>query len=132
MKYDNQKVPMHKIKIGFVPFKDMFETEQDWQLYREIFAIQHGLPYTPPPPSPTPDPPAHKSKAGILWLPEAIAYLGLDRIGLKRPDKAIHRLINKGALHPKKISGRLCFDRSELDTIITNGDQKRGRGRPRK
>ena len=58
--------------------------------------------------------------------------MGLDRVGLIRPDKAIHRLINKGALHPKKISGRLCFDRAELDRVIANGDHKRGRGRPRK
>jgi len=47
-------------------------------------------------------------------------------------DKAIHRLVNKGALHPKKISGRLCFDRVELDRVLANGDHKRGRGRPRK
>jgi len=132
MKYDNQKVPMHKIKIGFVPFKDMFETEQDWQLYREIFAIQHGLPYIPPQPTPTPDPPVQKPKAGNLWIDEAVEYLGLNRIGLKAPKRAIHRLINKGALHPKKISGRLCFDREELDRVLVEGDHKKGRGRPRK
>ena len=72
------------------------------------------------------EPPSH------LWINEAIVYLGLDRIGIKRPDKAIHRIIRKGALHPKKISGRLLFDRAELDKVLANGDQKRGRGRPRK
>ena len=30
-----------------------------------------------------------------------------------------------------KISGRLCFDRAELDRVLANGDHKRGRGRPR-
>jgi hypothetical protein len=59
-------------------------------------------------------------------------YLGLDRLELERPDKAIHRLIHKEALHPKKISGRLVFDRKELDKVLANGDHKRGRGRPRK
>ena len=38
----------------------------------------------------------------------------------------------KGALHPKKISGHLAFDKTELDLVAANGDQKRGRGRPRK
>ena len=57
--------------------------------------------------------------------------MGPDRVGLKKPDKAIHRLIKKGALHPRKISGRLCFDRAELDRVLGNGDHKRGRGRPR-
>jgi len=44
----------------------------------------------------------------------------------------IHRLIRKGALHPKKICGHLAFDKAELDIVAANGDQKRGRGRPRK
>lgn len=122
---------MHKIKIGFIPYRDLFESEQDWNLYKEIFGLQNGLPCIPVQGSRAPDPPAHKSKAGILWIDEAITYLGLDRLGIKRPDKAIHRLINKGALHPRKISGRLCFDGTELDTVLANGDQKRGRGRPK-
>ena len=70
-------------------------------------------------------------RAPILWMHEAIAYLGLDRLGLARPDLAIHRLIRKGALHPKKISGHLAFDKKELDLVVANGDQKRARGRPR-
>lgn len=70
--------------------------------------------------------------APIYWMHEAIAYLGLDRLGLARPDLAIHRLIRKGALHPKKISGHLAFDIAELNSIAANGDQKRVRGRPRK
>ena len=70
--------------------------------------------------------------APIYWMHEAIAYLGLDRLGINRPDLAIHRLIRKGALHPKKISGHLAFDIAELNSIAANGDQKRGRGRPRK
>ena len=63
---------------------------------------------------------------------EAIEYLGLDRLGLARPDKAMYRLIKKGALHPKKIAGHFAFDKAELDRVAANGDQKRGRGRPRK
>ena len=71
-------------------------------------------------------------RAPILWMHEAIAYLGLDRLGLARPDKAMYRLINKGALHPKKIAGHFAFDKKELDILAANGDQKRGRGRPKK
>ena len=41
-------------------------------------------------------------RASILWMNEAIAYLCLDRLGIARPDLAMHRLIRKGALHPKK------------------------------
>ena len=70
--------------------------------------------------------------APIYWMHEAIAYLGLDRLGLARPDLAMHRLIRKGALHPKKISGHLAFDKKELELVVANGDQKRVRGRPRK
>ncbi len=71
-------------------------------------------------------------RAPILWMHEAIAYLGLDRLGLARPDKAMYRLISKGALHPKKISGHFVFDKKELDIVAARGDEKRRRGRPRK
>ena len=71
-------------------------------------------------------------RAPIYWMHEAIEYLGLDRLGLARPDLSVHRLIRKGALHPKKICGHLAFDKAELDIVAANGDQKRGRGRPRK
>ena len=71
-------------------------------------------------------------RAPILWMHEAIAYLGLDRLGLARPERAIYRLIKRGALHPKKIAGHFAFDKGELDILIANGDQKRGKGRPRK
>jgi len=71
-------------------------------------------------------------RAPIFWMGEAITYLGLDRLGLARPDRAMYRLIKKGALHPKKIAGRFAFDKTELDIVAANGDQKRGRGRPRK
>ena len=71
-------------------------------------------------------------RAPILWMHEAIEYLGLDRLGLTRPDKAMYRLISKGALHPKKIAGHFAFDKAELNILAANGDQKRARGRPRK
>ncbi len=72
-----------------------------------------------------------RERAPIYWIHEAIAYLDLDRLGLARPDKAIYRLVEKGALHPKKIAGHFAFDKKELDLLAANGDQKRGRGRPR-
>ena len=75
---------------------------------------------------------AKPERAPIYWMHEAIIYLGLDRLGLARPDKAIYRLIKKGALHPRKIAGRFAFDKTELDLVAANGDQKRSRGRPRK
>ena len=52
--------------------------------------------------------------------------------GLARPDRAMYRLIRKGALHPRKIAGHFAFDKRELEIVAANGDQKRGRGRPRK
>ena len=70
-------------------------------------------------------------RAPILWLNEVIEYLGLDQLGLARPDKAIYRLIEKGALHPKKIAGRYAFDKAELDMLVEIGEEKRKRGRPR-
>ena len=71
-------------------------------------------------------------RAPIYWMHEAIKYLGLDRLGLARPDLAMHRLIKKGALHPRKICGRLAFHKKELELVASVGDQKRERGRPNK
>ena len=71
-------------------------------------------------------------RAPIYWMHEAIQYLGLDRLGLARPDLAMHRLIKKGALHPRKICGRLAFDKKELELVASVGDQRRERGRPNK
>ncbi len=75
---------------------------------------------------------AKPKRAPIYWMHEAIQYLGLDRLGLARPDLAMHRLIKKGALHPRKICGRLAFDKKELELVASVGDQKRERGRPNK
>ncbi len=71
-------------------------------------------------------------RASIFWMHEAIAYLGLDRLGLSRPEKAIYRLVAKGALRPRKISGHFAFTKAELDRLIANGDERPKRGRPRK
>jgi len=71
-------------------------------------------------------------RAPIYWMHEAIQYLGLDRLGLARPDLAMHRLVKKGALHPRKICGRLAFDKKELELVASVGDQKRETGRPNK
>ena len=111
-----------KIKIHIINIDHWFETKEDVELYKRILFPHLVQQAQPPQPS---EPPT-------LWIKEAIVHLGLDRVGLKRPDKAIHRLIKKGAIHPKKISGRLVFDRAELDKVLANGDHKRGRGRPRK
>jgi len=111
-----------KLKIKTLNIDHWFESKQDIELYRKIHFPNVAQQALPPQPS---EPPT-------LWIEEAISYLGLDRVGLKRPDKAIHRLVKKGALHPKKISGRLVFSREELDRVLANGDHKRGRGRPRK
>jgi len=75
---------------------------------------------------------AKPERAPIYWMHEAIQYLGLDRLGLARPDLAMHRLVKKGALHPRKICGRLAFDIKELQLVASVGDQKRERGRPSK
>ena len=72
------------------------------------------------------------ARAPIYWSHEAITYLGLDRLGLARPDMALQRLIKKGALRPIKIGGRLAFDKKELERVASNGDGARRRGRPRK
>ena len=71
-------------------------------------------------------------RAPILWMHEAITYLGLDRLGLAHPEQAIYRMIRKGILKPRKIGRFLAFSKSDLDYVITNGEKKRTPGRPRK
>ncbi len=71
-------------------------------------------------------------RAPILWMHEAIAYLGLDRLGLAQPEQAIYRMVRKGVLKPRKIGRFLAFSKSDLDHVVTNGEQKRQRGRPRR
>ena len=113
---------MHKkLKIQTMNIDHWFESKRDAELYKLMHCPHLILQALPP----------NNSEPPTLWIKEAISYLGLDRIGIKRPDKAIHRLVKKGALHPKKISGRLVFDRDELGKVLANGDHKRGRGRPR-
>ena len=65
-------------------------------------------------------------RAPTFWVQEAVTYLGLDRLGLARPEKAIYRLINKGALPTRKISGHFVFSKADLDRLLANGDEKRG------
>ncbi len=48
-------------------------------------------------------------RATILWMHEAIAYLGLDRLGLARPERTIYRLIKRGYCTPKKLQGTLLL-----------------------
>jgi len=67
-----------------------------------------------------------------FWTEEAIAYLGLDRCGLARPDLALQRLIKKRVLRPVRIGRRNAFTKAELDRILAKGGQARRRGRPGK
>jgi predicted DNA-binding transcriptional regulator AlpA len=71
-------------------------------------------------------------RAPILWMDEAITYLGLDRLGLAHPEQAIYRMVRKGILKPRKIGRFLAFSKSDLEYVITNGEKKRTPGRPRK
>ena len=71
-------------------------------------------------------------RAAILWMHEAVTYLGLDRLGLAQPEQAIYRMVRKGILKPRKIGRFLAFSKSDLDHVVTNGEQKRQRGRPRR
>ena len=59
------------------------------------------------------------SGVGTLLLTD----LGLDRLGLARPDLAAHCLIRKGALDAKKICGHLAFDKRELDLLAAAGNE---------
>ena len=71
-------------------------------------------------------------RAPIYWMHEAIAYLGLDRLGLNQPEQAIYRMVRKGILRPRKIGRYLAFSKAELDHVVANGEKKRTPGRPRK
>ncbi len=84
------------------------------------------------PTSDSPKPRVEPERASIYWIHEAITYLGLDRLGLNKPEQAIYRMVRKGILRPRKIGRYLAFTKSDLDYVITNGERKRTPGRPRK
>lgn len=71
-------------------------------------------------------------RAPIYWMHEAVSYLGLDRLGLAKPEQAIYRMVRKGILKPRKIGRFLAFSKEELDHVVANGEKKRRPGRPRK
>jgi len=71
-------------------------------------------------------------RAPIYWMHEAVTYLGLDRLGLAQPEQAIHRMVRKGILKPRKIGRFLAFSKTELDHVVANGEKKRTPGRPRR
>ena len=81
--------------------------------------------------SDSPKPRVEPERASIYWIHEAITYLGLDRLGLNKPEQAIYRMVRKGILRPRKIGRYLAFTKSDLDYVITNGERKRTPGRPR-
>jgi len=112
-----------KIPITVMHFQYSFSSEEAAEIWRSVIC---------PDPVRVSQPSKPVEASRTLWIDEAVTYLGLDRTGITRPQRAIHRLIKKGALHPNKISGRLVFDREELDKVLANGDHKRQRGRPRK
>jgi hypothetical protein len=68
----------------------------------------------------------------VFWTQEAIEYLGLNRLGLARPDMFLQRLVKNGALRPTKMGRRNVFKKADLDRVLEKGDQVRRRGRPRK
>ncbi len=70
------------------------------------------------------------TEPGHFWVEDTAKYLGADRLGVNLR-KYMYRLLEKGSLPKKKINGRYVFYKSDLDMVIANGDQKRGRGRPR-
>jgi len=67
-----------------------------------------------------------------FWTDEAIVYLGLDRLGLKRPEMFLQRLIKTGSLRPTKIGRRNVFKKADLDRVREKGDRARRRGRSRR
>ena len=75
---------------------------------------------------------AKPERAPILWLNEAAIYLGFDRLGVKGPQRMIHRMVQRGVLPSRKICGRLAFLKADLDTIAERGDHRPRRGRPPK
>ena len=117
-----------KIKVAFVPLA--FASKEDEQGFKDALNYERGI--LPNQSGREKQEEPSESQPQTLWIEEAVKYLGLDRTGLKAPERAIHRLISKEALHPKKISGRLVFDRDELDRVLAEGDHKKGRGRPRR
>lgn len=119
---------MKKIKVGFVRLT--FASKEDEKGFKDALNYEKGI--LPNQSEREKQEESSESQPQTLWIDEAVKYLGLDRTGLKAPERAIHRLIDKGALHPKKISGRLVFDRDELDRVLAEGDHKKGRGRPKK
>lgn len=71
-------------------------------------------------------------RAPIYWMHEAVIYLGLDRLGLAKPEQAIYRMVRKGILKPRKIGRFLAFSKKELDHVVAHGEKRRRPGRPRK
>lgn len=80
----------------------------------------------------TPESKTKLERAPIYWMHEAVAYLGLDRLGLAQPEQAIYRMVRKGVLKPRKIGRFLAFSKAELDHVVANGEKKRAPGRPRR
>ena len=71
-------------------------------------------------------------RASLYWMHEAVAFLGLDRLGIAHPEQVIYRMTRKGILKPIKIGRFLAFSKSDLEYVATNGEKKRSPGRPRK
>jgi hypothetical protein len=68
----------------------------------------------------------------VFFLAEAAHYLKFDTLAVKSPERMVHRLVAKGALPAKKISGKLAFAKRDLDAIAERGSERPRRGRPLK
>lgn len=49
---------------------------------------------------------------------ESITYLGLDRVGLNKPEESLRWLCRTGKLRYTKVGRRLMFRKSWLDELI--------------
>jgi len=54
----------------------------------------------------------------LLTADEAVRFLRLDTLGLKKPSDTLRRYIVKGELHPTRISGHNFYSREALRKFI--------------
>ena len=56
---------------------------------------------------------------------EAVKYLGLDRLGLGRPDESLRWMCRTGKLKYSKFGRRLMFRKSWLDELVDRNAVRR-------
>jgi len=57
----------------------------------------------------------------VMTRTEAVAYLALDRQGLRDPLEALRWLCRKGRLRYVKVGRRICFRKAWLDELLECG-----------